>query len=313
LVAEEYIGTKVRHAEALRGWARELEQKIQSRFDSLHRMERTREVVSWRCSARSLSDERLDASFYSPPAVALDARLTETGALRLAHWIQPAARRSFDSNQPITYFEIGGVDTSTGCAWPNFVLAAEIPSRAEWSIQSWDILVATVRPERKNIGLVPPSIQGQLVATSGFAVLRSPSPAVAAYLWGYLRSDAATEQLMRWNTGAAYPAIDDDVPLRIWMPDVSDSKMAEHGSRWMKIPVLLSASRALVSAARLLVEALIERKVTEADLIAASRAPSADRALLSRLTSKGLDAEGLPLFPDLDALDALLAECDTKP
>jgi len=71
----------------------------------------------------------------------------------------------------------------------------------------------------------------------------------------------------------------------------------------------------LTTAAKLLVEALIEGQVAEADLIAAQKAleaedRTADREILSRLTRKGMDVAGEPpLFPDLDglynALDAL--------
>jgi hypothetical protein len=71
-------------------------------------------------------------------------------------------------------------------------------------------------------------------------------------------------------------------------------------------------SRILTTAAKLLVEALIEGAVSEADLVAAQKAleandRSADRAILQRLTRKGMDAASEPaLFPNLDALyDAL--------
>jgi type I restriction enzyme S subunit len=65
-----------------------------------------------------------------------------------------------------------------------------------------------------------------------------------------------------------------------------------------------------------LIEALIEGKVTEAELVNAQEAlergdKTADRALLSRLTRKGVDVSGEPpLFPDLDALYALLAQTE---
>ena len=64
----------------------------------------------------------------------------------------------------------------------------------------------------------------------------------------------------------------------------------------------------LSTAARILVEALIERTVTEAELIAAHTDPTADRALLARLKTDGLDGDGDPLFPDLDRLFELLAD-----
>lgn len=68
------------------------------------------------------------------------------------------------------------------------------------------------------------------------------------------------------------------------------------------------------AAAKLLVEALIDGKVSEADLIKAQESlergdNSLDRDLLGRLTCKGIDVPGqAPLFPSLDALYALLAQ-----
>ena len=77
---------------------------------------------------------------------------------------------------------------------------------------------------------------------------------------------------------------------------------------------LYFSAEKITSSAKLLVEALIEGKVTEAELVAAHEAlergdDTADRALLRRLTRNGLDIAGQPpLFPDLDALYTLLAQ-----
>jgi type I restriction enzyme S subunit len=310
---QRYIGSKVRQAEVLREWARALTAEVHQQFVGVHTYDADRRLGSWRRGGDELGDQRLDATFYAPPAVSLTARLAAAGANQVIAYAHLVRENAFNATLPISYFEIGGVDVSTGCAWPESVAAGEAPSRAQRSVQHWDVLVATVRPERKNVGLVAPSAQGQLVASSGFAVLRPASPEIAVFLWGYLRSDAATEQLMRWNMGAAYPAIDDEVALEVLVPDVPRAEMERLGKRWMRIPALLSTARALVTAARLLVEGLIERKVTEAELIAASKDPVADRALLARLAEDGLDGTGRRLFSDLDGLELLLAEATPKP
>ena len=76
----------------------------------------------------------------------------------------------------------------------------------------------------------------------------------------------------------------------------------------------MEASTRLTLAARLLIEALIEGAISESDLIAAQRAleagdRSADRALLQTLR-RGEGSASTPLFPDIDALYALLDETD---
>lgn len=308
LAAQRYAGSKIRQAEMLRERARVLAVEMADTFRNIHHYSPDRRLGSWRQGARTLIEERLDATFYTPPAVQLVDALRSEGAPEVAQLSILVKDGGFDPAKPISYFEIGGLDISTGCAWPTVVPAGEAPSRAQRVVRHWDILVGTVRPERKNVGIVPPSATGQLVATSGVAVLRAGTAERAAYLWGFLRSDAATEQLMRWNTGAAYPAIDDDVPPRVLIPAVTDGEMTRLGARWMRIPMLHAGAKALVAAARLLVEALIERKVSEAELVVAGKDSDADRALLSRLHDDGLDGTGERLFPDLDALAELLAE-----
>ncbi|MFV2066495.1 MAG: hypothetical protein ACC645_05905 [Pirellulales bacterium] len=69
-------------------------------------------------------------------------------------------------------------------------------------------------------------------------------------------------------------------------------------------------------AAKMLVEALIERRVTEKELEDAQRALESGnrdlgREILARMTRKGLDVAGEPpLFPDLDALYAAIDEAN---
>jgi hypothetical protein len=72
----------------------------------------------------------------------------------------------------------------------------------------------------------------------------------------------------------------------------------------------------LITAARLLVEALIDGQLSEDDLKAAELQlergnRELDRAILSRITVSGVDMEGAPpLFIDLDALYAATDEAE---
>ncbi|EDY20990.1 hypothetical protein CfE428DRAFT_1283 [Chthoniobacter flavus Ellin428] len=71
----------------------------------------------------------------------------------------------------------------------------------------------------------------------------------------------------------------------------------------------------LTTASKQLVEALIEGRVTEAELAAAQQAldrgdTAPDRALLSRLTRAGFDLPGDPLFPDIETLYGALQQSD---
>lgn len=307
--AQAYIGNKVRQAEALRAKARVLIEEATKFFQEVYSKRNDGWNGAWRSKHHTLGEERLDAWFYAPAPTQLIEKLAARNADNLSQYLTLVKQNTFNPNQPICYFEIGNLDTSTGCIWPTRVEPKDIPSRAQRSVMCWDILVSTVRPERKNVAVVGSGNTGQLVASSGFSVLRASSPEDAAFYCWFLRSDAGTDQLLRWNTGSTYPAIDDDVPMRMLVPRYEVEIRKHFGCRWMLIPGLQFFSSRLVSAARFLVEALIERKVTEADLIAAHNDPTVDRGLMQRLTVDGLDVPGAaPLFDDLDRLQTLLAE-----
>ncbi|WP_373546374.1 restriction endonuclease subunit S [Chamaesiphon sp.] len=80
--------------------------------------------------------------------------------------------------------------------------------------------------------------------------------------------------------------------------------------------LLKALTQKLTTAAKLLVEALIEGNLSEADLKAAQEGlergdTTLDREILDRLTRKGIDNPNEPpLFPDLDALYTALASLD---
>jgi type I restriction enzyme S subunit len=173
-----------------------------------------------------------------------------------------------------------------------------------------------VRPNRKNVGFVIEDVQDiPMVATSGFSVLRFGSLVEAAFYHAWLRTDDATSQLMRWNSGSAYPAIDEDVPLQILVPKFDASLQARLGQILLDTHFALLHSAKLTHTAKFLVEALIEGQLTEIELIAAEQALQAgndefDRRILNRLKTDRVDGQGQALFGDLDELYHLLKQAE---
>jgi hypothetical protein len=118
--------------------------------------------------------------------------------------------------ESFAYIEIGDVDAD-GCA----VRAKEIrcrdaPTRARKLVRAGDVLFSTVRPERRAVGIVPPDLDAAVCST-GFAVLR-PKGINSLVLAALLRSGFANAQVMRNNTGIAYPAIDESCLLSVVLP-----------------------------------------------------------------------------------------------
>ena len=88
------------------------------------------------------------------------------------------------------------------------VTFGDAPSRAQQKIEYGDIVVSTVRPNLKNIAIID-RYEPNIVASSGFCVLRNTECIERNYLFHYVTSDIFTQHLMKITTGANYPAVRD--------------------------------------------------------------------------------------------------------
>lgn len=175
--------------------------------------------------------------------------------------IATPAQQAWSSKQAgsssLFYVEISDVDVTTGCIGGKEIPAAEAPGRARRLIHAYDVLVSTVRPERKGVGLAT-SEMDRWIASTGFSLLRAKEPSLAGFLCAVLRHKVSTLQMMRWNTGATYPAMDEDVPLKVLIPDVGANTRKEIGMNFERSIELLNKSKQLIGEAKSDIEALIE-------------------------------------------------------
>jgi hypothetical protein len=146
----------------------------------------------------------------------------------------------------------------------------------------------------------PPDIDDSLVPTH---------VAVNGYK---LRS--TVRQLNPVSAGSTHPRVSRDDVLGVFIPWLRDPISAGNLLRWAQRDYF--AAEKLITAARLLVEALIDGRLSEDDLRAAEQEweqgnRELDRAILSRITISGVDTEGAPpLFTDLNALYATIDEAE---
>lgn len=316
---QKYIGDKVRQAERLRAWAARAQEEAVREMPAYKSMISHYEKGNYRVSTDTLHSARLDSSFFHPDHRALDRKMKESGCQylgKVASAVKPGWNRK--SSDCFLYYEIGGLNVLNGTLVPAVTLTSDAPSRATTAVKQGDVLVSTVRPNRKNVGFVIEDSQDiPMVATSGFSVLRFASLVEAAFYHAWLRTDDATSQLMRWNSGSAYPAIDEDVPLHIFVPEFDASLRARLGQTLLDTHFALLHSAKLTDAAKLLVEALIKGQITEPELIAAEQALQAgndefDRRVLNQLTVDGVAGKEPALFSDLDELYRLLLQAEGK-
>ena len=122
--------------------------------------------------------------------------------------IQRAAR-CFDSSDKILYIDISSIDNTIQKVTDiTSVTFGDAPSRAQQKIEYGDIVVSTVRPNLKNIAIID-RYEPNIVASSGFCVLRNTECIERNYLFHYVTSDIFTQHLMKITTGANYPAVRD--------------------------------------------------------------------------------------------------------
>ncbi|MBP3482560.1 MAG: restriction endonuclease subunit S, partial [Alistipes sp.] len=107
----------------------------------------------------------------------------------------------------IRYIDISTIDNANNVITaPTNYKFEDAPSRAQQVVEYGDVLISMVRPNLKNIAIVNYDSK-DMVASSGFCVLRAKSDISLAFLFYIVKSDAFTEYLMERVSGANYPAV----------------------------------------------------------------------------------------------------------
>jgi len=154
------------------------------------------------------------------------------------------------------------------------------------------------------------------VISSHLIKLEFDNERLAAAVAVFLNSSAGKVLLHKISYGAVQPQIGQDELIKLPIPEFILANASTILVLLKQYESSIRTSGRLVNAAKQLVEALIENKLNEQELINAQQAlergdTTLDRQILSRLTAKGIDHEGSPpLFPDLDQLYDLLEKAE---
>ncbi len=315
-LVQKYIGDKVRQAEQLRVRAKLRGSAVESLASN--------EAMKSACATtekqhnRPLLDDlshRLDPKYYSKRAVAVFRQAKALGK-PLSNLVKGIAngfeeRVFFDTGREyITVTEVssGRLDLSSA---PKISNATEVPDKA--IIHERCALV--VRTGSIGTAVKVDARDRGAVISSHLIRLEFAEEADAAAVAAYLCSPAGKILQDKISYGAVQPQIGQDELLALPIPQfVLDAKeqiltlVTEQESA-------VRASKALTATAKLLVEALIQGQLTEAELIAAEKTLQAgndrlDRLILSRLSTDGIEGQAPALFSDLDELYRLLAETE---
>ncbi|TQE92574.1 MAG: restriction endonuclease subunit S, partial [Spiribacter salinus] len=146
----------------------------------------------------------------------------------LKHVVRVNPEALSDSTDPdwrMTYADISSVSLGQGIVDAEEFAFADAPSRARRLVKAGDTLVSTVRTYLRAITVVrePPE---NLVASTGFAVLRPGSDIDPNFLGYFATSDAFVNAVVAQSVGVSYPATNafDIVRLPIAFPDIDQQQ-----------------------------------------------------------------------------------------
>jgi len=322
LVAQAYIGNKVRQAELLREWTGSLEENISNVFSFLT-FEKPVQRKSWKVESDVVNSFRLNPKQYDPVVLGVINQAKKKG-------IELSPLSSLIGGR-----KIAGGATPKGANYPSEgVLFARVQNVKPYRLDLSDAVfidmetdkeLSRSRCEENDILLAITGYPGSTsliekddlpVNTNQHSVRFNVKGNVvdAAYVVAAMNSEFVELQVNQLAIGATRDALDYPSVGKLLIPILTND-LQNKISNWLKLANgAVKNSQKLTQAAKYLVEALIEGHITEAELITAQQSleegdNSKDRAILSKLTDKGYLAEGgKPLFPDLDKLYELLEE-----
>lgn len=177
-----------------------------------------------------------------------------------------------DDDREIDYVEISGVSLSAGIEQTERMLFYQTPSRARRKVRVGDILVSTVRTYLKAIATVGDDHGDDLIASTGFCVIRPGEEMDSGYLGWVAKSEPFVGEVVARSVGVSYPAINasDLVDIGIPIPPIEVQR---------RIANFLDEKTALI-------DALIDKKRALLERLVEQR-----QALITRAVTKGLNPD----------------------
>jgi len=307
--AQTFIGEKVRQAEGLRAEAVAAEQgfvrAIQGDCPEVFGEPKALGRSSW-VSGNTLG-RNLNPGAFNPERLRIRSEIERIGGRLLGEVAMIEAKVTTAFGPNADYIGLESVSSSNLQLSP--VKAGEAGVSGTARVLCEGPVISKLRPYLNKVAYIPHEL-GQAVGSTELLCVRPKEGVDGWYICGVLKLPCTLRQFQPLANGSTHPRIEAVDVLDVMIPWREDA--AQLGASLKLAQAKYFASNRLTTAAKLLIEALIEGHVTESDLIAAQEAldrgdTGLDRALLSRLTRKGIDAPGEPpLFPDLDALYGLL-------
>ncbi len=169
---------------------------------------------------------RIDPHFYQLFFKTLENRLQKLTYKKLGDIVSLSSetwnqKDQFEDKFP--YIEISEIDILSGeINNITYQDKKEAPSRAKMIVRENDIIVSTTRPHRGAIAQIDKEKDG-FIASTGFAILRKlkTQDILKSYLYYFLRTNLALNQLLQRSSGGNYPAITSEELQKLIIPTPS--------------------------------------------------------------------------------------------
>jgi len=312
-----YIGDKVWQAGRLSDRSRYWEKRIKILVTSAE-IKKSLDVKKQKWNTPIVKDlePRLDAKYYNHQAMQV-LKICQVDSQSIRELLPDASngfeyRHFVEQGRPyITVTEVSSERLNIIDA-PQIPLSVSIPEKAK--VDRCCVLV--IRTGSVGTAIKVHSEDEDASISSHLIRLKFKEEIIAAAVAAFLNSEAGCCLLHKISYGAVQPQVGQEEVLSLPIPSFILNCASDilHCMN-LQEKCIRSAER-LTNAAKLLVEALIEGKISETDLKAAQEGlekgdTTLDREILARLTRKGMDNPNEPpLFPDLDALYAALASLE---
>ena len=306
--AQHYIGDKVRQAERLRTRAQRLEAEFRETVAvAMPPSSRVKAKIS-RVGKLELG-RNLNPGAHTPDRRAVRAAVRAAGGRALEELADVETPTSEVYADCAAYVGLDAIDSGNCSLQPSTARAEAVVGTAR--LLKEGPAISRLRPYLNKVTYIPSALAGGIGSTE-LLLIRPKTGIDGWFLYGVLKLDSSVRQLNPVANGSTHPRIDRDDVLDLLVPWREDAN--ELGRKLRMAQGCYFASAALTTAAKLLVEHLIDGSLTEADLIAAQKGleagnRDAERAILQSLR-QGDAADARPLIPDLDDLYALLEEPD---
>lgn len=312
---QKYIGDKVRQAERLRAWAKELRSSVDKVLDQLSLPTAEVPAIVNRVSTERL-EARLDPRPYRTHYINLVDRIKAIKHSCVSDVAELASGCPVSSNDFIESGEVPLVrirnigfdefiDLDTGVTKALHKDEAKYQAKESMIVLGMDGIFRAQFFLSDELPMLVNQRVGMIVANDIRAEL----------LTHWLNRPEGQMQLNQWavKTTVEHTSLSDIGRVRI--PRLKTDVEDDLADKLLSARRAYRYSRFLTICAKQLVEALIEGQLTEAELIAAEQALQAgndplDRRILNRLKTDGVDGQGPALFSDLDELYRLLTQAE---